>query len=74
MKAILKFNLPKDISEFNDASNGTKWKIAMYDLNMWLRSETKYAPDSMSEDTYNALKSCRDKLHEILNNDNLDLD
>ena len=77
MEAILKFDLNgenNDRIEFQDAVNGTRWRLAMWELDQWLRSQTKYAPDSMSDDTYKALDSCRDKLYEILRDDNLDLD
>jgi hypothetical protein len=78
MKAILKFDLGKedsdDRSEFEDAVNGTKWRLAMWELDQWLRNQTKYASDDMSDDTYKALQDCRDKLHEILNDSILNLD
>lgn len=78
MKAILKFDFEKensdDYSDFQDAINGTKFRLAVWELDQWLRRETKYAPDGTSDDTYNALQSCRDKLHEILNESNLNLD
>lgn len=77
MKAILEFNFNEDNddrSEFQDAINGTKWKMAMWELDQHLRAETKYAPDTMHEEYYNALQATRDKLHQILNEDNLNLD
>jgi hypothetical protein len=74
MKAKLEFNLPEDGEDFTNAVNGTKWKIAMWDLDQWLRSQTKYAPDTMSDDTYKALESCRDELRRIVGDSNLDLE
>ena len=74
MKAKLEFNLPEEEPEFTNAVNGTKWKIAMWDLDQWLRAQTKYAPDSMSDDTYKALESCRDELRRIVSENNLDLE
>lgn len=74
MKAKLEFNLPEEEPEFRNAVNGTKWKIAMWDLDQWLRAQTKYAPDSMSDDTYKALESCRDELRRIVSENNLDLE
>lgn len=78
MKAILKFDLgiedSDDRLEFEDAVNGTKWRLAMWELDQWLRNQTKYASDDMSDDTYKALQDCRDKLHEILNDSVLNLD
>jgi len=66
MEAILKYNLPDDQLDFDLAVNGAKWSLAMWEIDQWLRSETKHAPDGMSDDTYNALINTRDKLHEIL--------
>jgi hypothetical protein len=66
MEAILKYNLPDDQLDFDTAVNGSKWSLAMWEIDQWLRSETKHAPDGMSDDTYNALINTRDKLHEIL--------
>jgi hypothetical protein len=42
-------------------------------MDQWLRSNTKYAPDTMSEDTYNAYEACRDQLIELMNNENINL-
>jgi hypothetical protein len=33
----------------------------------------KYAPDNQSEDTYKALQETRDKLHQLLNEYNLEV-
>ena len=77
MKAILEFNFDEendDRSHFEDAVNGTKWKLAFWELDQWLRKNTKYAPDSQSNDTYKAFQDCRDELHRILNEENLSMD
>jgi hypothetical protein len=73
MEAILKFNLPDDQEDFDTAVNGAKWSLAMWELNNWLRSQTKHATDSMSDDTYKAFEDTRDKLYEILNEEGLKL-
>ncbi len=74
MKAILEFNLPDDESEFRDAVNGGSWKYAMWKVDQELRSRTKYAPDTMSDETYKALEEVRDFLHQTLNQLELNLD
>jgi len=74
MKAILEFNLPEDQMEFDLAVNGSKWNLAMWDLNQHLRSQTKHAPDSMSDDTHKALEDTRAKIFEILNEHGLKFD
>jgi hypothetical protein len=78
MKAILEFDFDKEDSDdriqFQDAVDGTKWKLAMWELDQWLRAQIKYAPDTMSDDTHKTLQECRDKLHYILSDNNLNLD
>jgi hypothetical protein len=73
MEAILKFNLPDEQLDFDLAVNGGKWMGAMWQLDNWLRSQTKYAPDTMSEDTYAAFEKTRDMLYEILQEEGLKL-
>jgi hypothetical protein len=73
MEAILKFNLPEDHTEFELATKGNDWSHAMWELDQWLRSQTKHAPDTMSEDTFTAFEQTRDKLHEILQENSLKL-
>lgn len=76
MKATLEFNL--DDSEDKRAHlrcvKALDLCIALWDMDQHLRSETKYAPDSMSSEVYEALENTRDKLHEIMNDNNIDLD
>ena len=73
MKAILEFNLPEDQDEFNLATKSTDLQSALWEMNQWLRSQTKHAPDDMHPERYNALMFCRDKLNEIINENNIDL-
>ena len=79
MKATLKFDFDKedsdDRSNFEDAVNGTKWKLAMWELDQWLRTQYKYMPDAeYSEGAYNAYEKSRQKLNEIVNEEGLKLD
>lgn len=78
MKAILEFDFDKedsdDRSHFEDAVNGTKWKMFAWHYDQWLRKETKYASDSVHDEYLKALHEARDKFHEMLREDNLDLD
>jgi hypothetical protein len=48
--------------------------MALWDMDGYLRAETKYAPDSIKPEVYDTLQSVRDKLHEIMNNHSIDLD
>ena len=74
MKAILEFDLPDDHDEFLKVSRASDLYLAIWDLDQWLRSQTKYAPDDMSEDSYKAYQDCRDKLRQLLNEYNVNFE
>jgi hypothetical protein len=74
MKAILEFNLPEDKSEFEDASNGTKWKLLVWDLDQYLRSQIKYNSDNLTDEAYNKLEKVREQLHDLIRENGLTLD
>jgi hypothetical protein len=46
----------------------------MWEVDQYLRTQTKYAPDTMPEEVYKALSETRDELHRILNENKLNLD
>lgn len=71
MKAILEFNLEEDRNEFEEAVNGWKWGMAMYELDQYLRTNTKYAPDGQPPEVYDALSNAREKLYEIMRESDL---
>jgi hypothetical protein len=79
MKATLEFDLDDpekdDRIDFEDAVNGSKWKMAMWELDQWLRAQYKYMPDAeYSEAAYDAYEKSRIKLYEIINAEGLKLD
>ena len=74
MKAKLEFNLPEDLTEYQMVNDASKMFNVIWDMKQWLRSQTKYAPDSMSDDTYKAFEECREKLNELLADNRVDLD
>ena len=74
MEAILNFNLPDDSHEFKMALDGSKWSSAMWELEQWLRSETKYNADALSQEKYDAYCEIRDKIYSILNKDGISFD
>ena len=74
MKAILEFNLPEENDEFDLAVNAVKWYSVCWELDQYLRSKTKYAPDSMPNEVYEALNETRDKLRELLIENNINFD
>lgn len=76
MKAILEFNLdePTDKEAHLRAVKSTSLAIALWDIDQYLRGQIKHAPDSMPEEVYKALQKIRDKLHEIMSENSIDLD
>ncbi len=74
MKAILEFNLPDDQEEFNLANNALNFWRVLYDLDQELRANTKYAPDDMPQDNVDAYIEIRDKLYELMSENNIDFD
>ena len=66
MEAILKFNLPEERREFELTVDASKWYSVCWDMDQYLRAQTKYAPDDMPEEVYENLKQTRDKLHQFL--------
>lgn len=75
-KAILEFDLddPADKEAHLRAVRSTNLAIALWDIDQYLRAKTKYAPDSMLPEVYEALLETRDKLHEIMSEHSIDLD
>ena len=74
MKAILEFNLPDDQHEYAMATQGSAMHSVLWDMDQWLRRQTKYAHEDMSEDTYKAFELCREQLREFINDNNISLD
>jgi hypothetical protein len=73
MEAIFKFNLPEDQYEYDVFIQANDMHSVIDEMEQWLRSETKYAPDDISDDTINALYKCRDKFNELISNLNLEI-
>jgi len=76
MKAILEFDLnePDDVTAHKRAVKALDLCIVLWDIDQYLRSQTKYAPDDMPEEVYNALDKAREKFYEIMNEHNVSLD
>ena len=74
MKAILEFNLPDDQQEYDLANSGLAFWHVLWELDQELRANTKYVPDDMTDDDYDAYQKIRDKLHELMNNYNVNLE
>ena len=48
--------------------------LTLYELDQHLRSETKYAPDTMSQEVHDALVQVRTTLHELMDSNNVSFD
>ena len=71
MKAILKYDLPEEVTEFEMACNAEYMHLVLWELDQWLRSNTKYAPDGTHEEAYTAYELTRDKLNQLMNQYNI---
>ena len=74
MKAKLEFNLPDDQQDFTLAVNAMNFWHVLWEMDQYLRSKTKYAPDDLSEDKYDAYQEVRDKLFELMSENNINFD
>ncbi len=74
MKATLTFELPKDDREFRMAINSNSMYTVLREMDEWLRSKTKYAPDSTSQDKMDAYELSRERLYQLLDQYNIDLE
>ena len=75
-KAVLEFDLnePGDKEAHLRAVKALYMALALWDIEQYLRSQTKYAPDDMPEVAYDALDKARQEFYEILTNHNISLD
>jgi molecular chaperone GrpE (heat shock protein) len=69
MKAILKFDLPEEQEEFNDAVNGNAFKAVIWELDQWMRSQLKH--EDLPDDVHDKVQEIRDQLHSILDDNNV---
>lgn len=71
MKAILKYNLPEETYEFNNAINGFKLRTILEDVDTYLRNKLKY--EHLTEDQDDAYQDVREYLHNLLDEENIRL-
>jgi hypothetical protein len=72
MKATLKFNLPEDKHEWDNAVKADDMYAALWDLSQELRTMWKYQ-EYKTEEEYAIVDSIRDKFYEILNEHSINL-
>ena len=67
MKATLEYNLPEEQEDFNHATNGFNYYMALVEMDQWLRAEYKY---NNNEEMYEV----REKLRQIILDNNVKID
>ena len=72
-KVILEFDLIEEKDDIEMAINGYKYRLALWDLDQYLRSETKYN-DNLDEKTWDAYDGVRNKIREIMNENTINFD
>ena len=73
MEAILKFNLPEEQVEFEEAINAGKYYSVLWDLDQYLRNFVKYPADHEDPILTDTMAKVRDELWRLLGEYNLDL-
>ena len=74
MHATLNFNLPDDERTFRMATTGRLMHTVLREMDEWLRGRIEYAPDSTSQDTIDAYERSRERLYQLLDQYNIDLE
>jgi len=80
MKVTIEFNGIEEKEDARTALDGSKWKLAMWDLDQLLRSTTKYDVSLLkrngeaSQEEYEIAKKVREEIREILQEYNLSLE
>jgi hypothetical protein len=74
MKVTFELNLPEDKEDYKTFSNAQEYRLALWELEQYLRSKTKYPPDSVSDEELKGYKTVREEFYRILQARNLDID
>ena len=74
MKAKLTFKLPEDRYDYDMAVNGSNWHHVAWEMYQYLRGKTKYPSDDDHDEYIQAMSDCKDKLFEIMRENNVDFD
>jgi hypothetical protein len=70
----LTFNLPEEQSDFNLASNASKWYLVAWDMDQYLRNKIKYTSDDTPELYSEVLEMVRKEFWENMENNGLNFD
>lgn len=73
MKSTLKFNLPEEQEEFNEALRGGDYLAFIWDFKQYLRSQTKHPKEGISEDYLQAMIDVQKAFFEHLDDHEINL-
>jgi len=73
-KGIIKFDLNEEANDFKLAVNAKEIMSVLWEVDQELKSRTKYASDTTSQETIDALISIRDFLRESMSDNNINFD
>lgn len=74
MKAKLEFNLPDDQYDFDSAIQGNDMAVVLFKMDQFLRGKIKHNPDNLAPAARIAFKKCREELHDLMNEFNVNID
>lgn len=66
MKAILEFVLPDEKGDFEMCNQASDMNHILWEMDQWLRTNIKYAPETDHEERTKAFIEAREKLSELL--------
>jgi hypothetical protein len=66
MIATLRFKLPEERGDFEDAQSGPRLRLALFEFDQYLRGIAKHGDDANAQQH-------RDKLHEIMRDNKVSL-
>jgi hypothetical protein len=72
-KIILEFDSIEEAEDAREALDGYKWKMTVWDIDQYLRSEIKYN-EKLSSLEYQYAEKLREEIRIIINNYNLNLE
>ena len=72
-KIILEFDSVEEADDARTALDGWKWKHSMWELDQFLRNEFKHN-DKLSGETDKAYEDLRQKIREILSDNQIEMD
>jgi hypothetical protein len=73
MKAILKFELPEEINEFNLANNGSNYYNALWDIAQYYRTLLKYNDANLNNDQIKIIEENQKVFFHILDDNSVNI-